>query len=84
MVAVKKGKMCCAFKSTNGSSVYQTLYPVKFIQGLQEDLFSITCELRKGGVLSSDKRKNIIAKTVKKQFLTGDARPKTDGLRKLK
>ena len=53
MLAVKKGKMRCAFKGVNGSTVYQTLFPVKVVRGLQEDLFSVTAELSNGGVLSS-------------------------------
>ena len=60
MLAVKKGKMRCAFTSANGSTVYWTLFPVKVVQGLQEDLFSVTAELSNGGVLSSNGRKNIV------------------------
>ena len=59
MLAMKKGKMRCAFKRTKGSTVYRTLFPVKVVQGLQEDLFSITAEMSNGGILSSDERMNI-------------------------
>ena len=45
MLAEKKGKICCAFKGANDSTVYWTLFPVKVVQGLQEDLFSITAEM---------------------------------------
>ena len=38
MLATKKGKMRCAFRRANGSTVYRTLFPVKVVQGLQEDL----------------------------------------------
>ena len=35
MLAVKKGRMHCAFKGANGMSVQRTLYPVKVVQGLR-------------------------------------------------
>ena len=60
MLAVKKGKMRCAFKGANGSTVYWTMFPVKVVQGLQEDQFSVTAELINGEILSSDERKNIV------------------------
>ena len=62
MVAVKKGKMCGAFKGVNSITVYWTLYPVKVVRGIQEDLFSIIVKLSKGGVLSRNNRKNIVLK----------------------
>ena len=37
MLAVKKGKMRCAFESVYVSTVHWTLFPVKVVQGLQED-----------------------------------------------
>ena len=45
MLAVKKGKMRCTFKGANGSTVYRTLFPMKVVQRLQEDLFAVTAEL---------------------------------------
>ena len=62
MLAVEKGKMRCAFKGTKGRTVHQTLFPVKVVQGFKEDMFSVTAELSNGGVLSSDRRKNIVLK----------------------
>ena len=38
MLAVKKGKLPCAFKGSDGSTVHRTLFPVKVVQGLNEDL----------------------------------------------
>ena len=60
MLAIKKGKMHCSFKSTNCSTLNWTLFPVKVVRGIQEDLFSFRAELSKGGVLFNDGRKNSV------------------------
>ena len=77
MLATKKGKMRCAFRGANGSTVYQTLSPVKVAQGLQEDLFSITAEISNGGILSSDERLNIVLEYKGGQNIVFDCRCKT-------
>ena len=77
MLATKKGKMRCAFKRANSSTVYRTLYPVKVVQGLQDDLFSITAEMSKGGILSSDQENNIVLKYDDGQNIAFDRRCKT-------
>ena len=77
MLAVKKGKMRCAFKGANGSTVFWTLFAVKVVQGLQEDLFSVKAELSNGGVLSSDERKNIVLEYKNGQNIIFDRRCET-------
>ena len=54
MLAMKKGKVNCAFKGMNGSTVHQTLFPVKVVRGLQEDLFLILAKLSNCVVLSRE------------------------------
>ena len=77
MLATKKGKMRCAFRRANGSSVYRTLSPVKVVQGLQEDLFFITAEMSNGGILSSDERMNIVLEYEDGQNIVFDRQCKT-------
>ena len=77
MLATKKGKMCCAFRRADGITVYRTLSPVKVVQGLQEDLFSITAEMSNGGILSSDEHKNILLEYEDRQNIIFDCRCKT-------
>ena len=69
--------MHCAFKRANGSTVYRTLFPVKVVQGLQDDLFSITAEMSKGGILSSDQQNNIVLQYDDGQDIAFDRRCKT-------
>ena len=77
MLATKKGKMRCAFKHANGSTVYRTLFPVKVVQGLQEDLFSVKAEMSNRGILSSDERINIVLEYEDGKNIVFDCRCKT-------
>ena len=60
--ATKKGRLRCAFRQADGRVTEKTLYPVKYMEGLSENLFSVTTELSNGGVLSSDADKNLVLK----------------------
>ena len=49
--AVKRSKKRCAFKIKDKTTVARTVYPVKYVPGLDQDLIFVTAEPSVGTVL---------------------------------
>ena len=75
--ALKKGKKRCRFVQKDGTEIERVLYPAKYVEGLGQDLFSITAEISNGGVLSSDSNRNLVLKYEDGGDIVFDRRHKT-------
>ena len=63
MPAMKKGKLQVTVHQVNGNEKVHTLRPVKFCPMASANLFSFTCKLSQGNMISSNKLNNIMINT---------------------